>query len=654
MGEGSKNHQADSENSEHSGIIPFLDIQTIAIDEDLVLYFNPGTYLEKFINKYLSKDSNFLFQQPKIESRQFDLNNPGTMCLFEANKKIGPKTVQNMMPTVCEIIQEPHQTNHQIRVSVIRALKRAGYSYAEISKITGHRNIITMMENYDPGVDVSEKANMAVAISTAAPLQKGYKFNPISEHLKRKDNGDNLITYNEPKKMVANQMSLDKKIECEDIDDDFSEMTSQEIDVAVELDNDNKTNESISHPFVVNKGKLESSKQLVQNSSDKSRLVMKGCNVSSREALKDRSNKGLDKLNNTQYKATATVTSGMFDKENDIEENISIEGSAKRKGEESVHLESPSKRIKSLKEEFKIFTAHRKSYKEKLRKDNITMTNDDKERWLHGKYSIAKQFLSNPDSSAHDLKRAKEFCDKYENWETVKENEKANTDSGSSKNKEAYSSADLTPFGRENIFKSPSKNKNVTLKIVGLVKKDFKVIDLTKDTEENIESQDNQIKKELDNKDKMELNPTNPKLTQFMNAQDGQNSMINPQCSQNAMMYPQVSQNSMINVMMNPLMNQNAMMNPLMYQNALLNPLMRQNFMMNSLMSPLMCQSAMMNSQVNQMINPNMGYSTMMGQNPMINSQYGQNSQINSLNEAVPTSTQKRSFPGWNLSAGKK
>ena len=75
-----------------------------------------------------------------------------------------------MLPQLCEAIHKPRSTNHQIRqvdlnntvsvnifiyrVTAVKALRRAGFDWHTISKISGHKNPQNLVLYYDLSLEV--------------------------------------------------------------------------------------------------------------------------------------------------------------------------------------------------------------------------------------------------------------------------------------------------------------------------------------------------------------------------------------------------------------------------------------------------------------------------------------------------------------------
>jgi hypothetical protein len=112
----SKNHQADSQNLDLGGIITFVTNEA---------GLNPGRFLELYIKKLNLKNEN-LFQRPNRPAKKFSLHDPKTTTYYE-DRKVGQHFVGDMMPKLSTAVGVPRITNCQIRPTVIRRLKRAGW-----------------------------------------------------------------------------------------------------------------------------------------------------------------------------------------------------------------------------------------------------------------------------------------------------------------------------------------------------------------------------------------------------------------------------------------------------------------------------------------------------------------------------------------------
>jgi hypothetical protein len=56
---------------------------------------------------------------------------------------------------------------------MIHALRRNGYTAADIVKLTGHSSVETLVKSYDHTLDDSEKVDMAATICFAPQLNRG-------------------------------------------------------------------------------------------------------------------------------------------------------------------------------------------------------------------------------------------------------------------------------------------------------------------------------------------------------------------------------------------------------------------------------------------------------------------------------------------------
>ena len=115
-GELTKNHQNDNEDVSSAGIIPFHADQ---------FGYNPGRLIEIYMSSLNERNEN-LFQRPLEASKKFDIHLASTNVWF-ANANIGKNKVSTILPSLCGILGIPSLTNHCIRATGIRALKRAQF-----------------------------------------------------------------------------------------------------------------------------------------------------------------------------------------------------------------------------------------------------------------------------------------------------------------------------------------------------------------------------------------------------------------------------------------------------------------------------------------------------------------------------------------------
>ena len=153
-GEGSKNHQSDSEDLGNNGIISFAQGSH---------GFNPGLLLS-FHLEHLNSGCNLMFQKPK---------NLGPLELFHEeewyfNMNVGKNPLGNFLPQLTKDLKLPHFTNHSLRTSAIEILKLNGYSDREIMKLSGHKRIDSL-NHYNPGTTLAQKNSMAHALISYGP-----------------------------------------------------------------------------------------------------------------------------------------------------------------------------------------------------------------------------------------------------------------------------------------------------------------------------------------------------------------------------------------------------------------------------------------------------------------------------------------------------
>jgi len=174
ISEQDKNHKRGTNRSE-TGIIPFLNITET---------FNPGVIFSEYL-KYIpecgtlaGKPGGFLFPRARLPCKVFDVHNKDTMVLFQPNMPVGKNDISAMLPSLCQAVEKPKCTNHQIRVTAIKALRRAGYDWHTISKITGHKNPQNLVKHYDLTLEAPDLAAMSTAIGSGPAMLQGDKFSP--------------------------------------------------------------------------------------------------------------------------------------------------------------------------------------------------------------------------------------------------------------------------------------------------------------------------------------------------------------------------------------------------------------------------------------------------------------------------------------------
>ena len=82
------------------------------------------------------------------------------------DKRIGKNMIGKVLPALCEVAQVPRLTNHSIRPTSIRAMRRGGFERSDIAFVSGHKSLDTLA-NYD-SLTVLDRTKLALAI------QKGH------------------------------------------------------------------------------------------------------------------------------------------------------------------------------------------------------------------------------------------------------------------------------------------------------------------------------------------------------------------------------------------------------------------------------------------------------------------------------------------------
>ena len=105
--------------------------------------FNPGKLVEAYLSlcpkagTMEGRLGGYLFSKCKLQISTFHIHNPEEKLLYQPNQKVGPDTVGNMLKTLCAAVGEAPCTNHQVRVTAIKNLRRDGWDWHDIAKITG-------------------------------------------------------------------------------------------------------------------------------------------------------------------------------------------------------------------------------------------------------------------------------------------------------------------------------------------------------------------------------------------------------------------------------------------------------------------------------------------------------------------------------------
>ena len=165
-GEGSKNHQSDSEKLGNNGIISFCQGSH---------GFNPGLLLSIHLN-HLNSACDGMFQKPK------DLS-PSEMAFEQEwyyNCGVGKNPLGCFLPNLLKELKLPHFTNHSLRTSAIEILKNNGYSDREFMKVSGHKRIDSL-NHYNPSTSLTEKSKIAQALVSAGSSRSSTS-NVISQY----------------------------------------------------------------------------------------------------------------------------------------------------------------------------------------------------------------------------------------------------------------------------------------------------------------------------------------------------------------------------------------------------------------------------------------------------------------------------------------
>ena len=78
------------------------------------------------------------------------------------NSRIGVNMIGKLLPSLCAIAKVPRLTNHSIRTSSIRAMRRGGFDLGDVAFVSGHKNLKNL-SNYDSLTDL-DKTKIALAM----------------------------------------------------------------------------------------------------------------------------------------------------------------------------------------------------------------------------------------------------------------------------------------------------------------------------------------------------------------------------------------------------------------------------------------------------------------------------------------------------------
>ena len=106
-------------------------------------HYNPGKLVEAYFSLFPKagtmeeRQGGYLFSKCKLQTSTFHIHNHEEKVLYQPNQKVGTETVGNMLKTLFAAVGEPPCTNHQVRVTAIKNLRRDGWDWHDIAKITG-------------------------------------------------------------------------------------------------------------------------------------------------------------------------------------------------------------------------------------------------------------------------------------------------------------------------------------------------------------------------------------------------------------------------------------------------------------------------------------------------------------------------------------
>ena len=283
-------------NKQCCGVIPFLDLG----------HFNPGEFFEwylslipddRMVDKVLVKDG-YLFPKPKSASKTFNIFSPETK-LFEPNRKVGVHTLENMLPTLCEIVKEERCTNHRLRATAGKSLqirysifyilfavmymRRAKLPWETIIKITGHATAVSLVKHYDLRLEAPGLAQISHIIGTGHSSAQGIDV-ALPQLVSRKrsivgdsDEDDDFKPNPRPQKFIKQIAEFKAGAKEREIQDREleSEMTDRELLEVVE-----------SEPILKMEKQSSAAQQAVEMKNHKSESIEKDeCKVDKEESL---------------------------------------------------------------------------------------------------------------------------------------------------------------------------------------------------------------------------------------------------------------------------------------------------------------------------------------------------------------------------------
>lgn len=97
-------------------------------------------------------------------------------------------TIGKLLPSLCAVAKVPRLTNHSIRTTSIRAMRRGGFDGQQVSFVSGHKNLKNLA-NYD-SLTVLDRTKIALAMQQAPATLDGDRIDldALARGQKRKVN----------------------------------------------------------------------------------------------------------------------------------------------------------------------------------------------------------------------------------------------------------------------------------------------------------------------------------------------------------------------------------------------------------------------------------------------------------------------------------
>ena len=228
---------------ERAGVIPFMNFT-----KD----YNPGKLLEVYLSlcpeagTIEGRQGGFLFSKCRAQSSSFHIHDADEKFLFQPNQKVGKDTVALMLKTLCAAVGQPPCTNHQVRVTSIKNLRRDGWDWHDIAKITGkfekleafikltlcnlgHKNPDNLIKHYDVCMDAPAQAQFAASIAQGAGKAQGLKFDPVELETRNKESRVDYTNVHQEQADDVTKTNQDKNNELTEGEGDCS-LVSEEAD----------------------------------------------------------------------------------------------------------------------------------------------------------------------------------------------------------------------------------------------------------------------------------------------------------------------------------------------------------------------------------------------------------------------------------------